>query len=209
MAYIFMDESWDLWFDKKWSSKYFVVTFLFQNDEKTSDSIIKKLFHRLKGKKVKIRSWVFHCCKESENNIKKALTLIKDKKLACMALILNKEKVYTRLQNEKHILYNWVVNLLIDVLITKNILPQEEKIFFIASRRETNKTLNENFLSYLKSQNKDKLDIEFVIKTAYQEKGLQVVDVLSYAVYQKYEHGNDELYSMIENLIIEEKNLFS
>ncbi len=126
-----------------------------------------------------------------------------------MALILNKEKVYTRLQNEKHILYNWVVNLLIDVLITKNILPQEEKIFFIASRRETNKTLNENFLSYLKSQNKDKLDIEFVIKTAYQEKGLQVVDVLSYAIYQKYEHGNDELYSMIENLIIEEKNLFS
>lgn len=126
-----------------------------------------------------------------------------------MALILNKEKVYTRLQNEKHILYNWVVNLLIHVLITKNILPQEEKIFFIASRRETNKTLNENFLSYLKSQNKDKLDIEFIIETPYQKKGLQVVDVLSYAIYQKYEHGNDELYSMIENLIIEEKNLFS
>ena len=125
-----------------------------------------------------------------------------------MALILNKEKVYTRLQTEKHILYNWVVNLLIDVLITKNILPQEEKIFFIASRRETNKTLNENFLSYLKSQNKDKLDIEFIIETPYQKKGLQVVDVLSYAIYQKYENGNDELYSMIEKLIIEEKFLF-
>ena len=125
-----------------------------------------------------------------------------------MALILNKEKVYTRLQNEKHILYNWVVNLLIHVLITKNILPQEEKIFFIASRRETNKTLNENFLSYLKSQNKDKLDIEFIKETPYQKKGLQVVDVLSYAIYQKYENGNDELYSMIEKLIIEEKFLF-
>lgn len=171
MAYIFMDESWDLWFDKQWSSKYFVVTFLFQNDQKTSDSVIKNLFHRLKGKKVKIRSWVFHCCKESEENIQKALTLIKDKKLSCMALILNKEKVYTRLQNEKHILYNWVVNLLIGVLVTKNILPQDEKIFFIASRRETNKTLNENFISYLSSQNKDKLDIEFIIKTPYQDKG--------------------------------------
>jgi len=126
-----------------------------------------------------------------------------------MALILNKEKVYTRLQTEKHILYNWVVNLLIDVLITKNILPQEEKIFFIASRRETNKTLNENFLSYLESQNKDKLDIEFVIKTPGQEKGLQVVDIVSYVIYQKYENGNDERYGMIEELIIEEKNLFS
>ena len=98
--------------------------------------------------------------------------------------------------------------MLIHVLITKNILPQEEKIFFIASRRETNKTLNENFLSYLKSQNKDKLDIEFIIETPYQKKGLQVVDVLSYAIYQKYENGNDELYSMIEKLIIEEKFLF-
>lgn len=126
-----------------------------------------------------------------------------------MALILNKEKVYTRLQTEKHILYNWVVNLLIDVLITKNILPQEEKIFFIASRRETNKTLNENFLSYLESQNKNKLDIKFIIKPPCQEKGLQVVDIVSYAIYQKYENGNDERYGMIEELIIEEKNLFS
>ena len=54
MAYIFMDESGDLWFDKKWSSKYFIITFLFQKHGKTSDLIIKKLFHQLKGKKVKI-----------------------------------------------------------------------------------------------------------------------------------------------------------
>lgn len=208
MSYIFMDESWDLWFDKKWSSTYFVITFLFQNDRKTSDLIIKKLFHWLKGKKVKIKWWVFHCCKESSVNIIKALHLIKDKKLACMTLILNKEKVYTRLQNQKHILYNWVVNFLINVLISKNILPKDEKIFFVASRRETNKNLNENFVSYLKSQNKDKLDIEFIIKTPYQDKGLQVVDILSYAIYQKYEKWNSKLYSIIEKLIIEEKFLF-
>lgn len=125
-----------------------------------------------------------------------------------MALILNKEKVYTRLQNEKHILYNWVVNFLINVLISKNILPKDEKIFFVASRRETNKNLNENFVSYLKSQNENKLDIEFIIKTPYQEKGLQVVDVLSYAIYQKYENRNSDFYNIIKRLIIGEKYLF-
>ena len=209
MSYIFMDESWDLWFDKKWSSKYFIITFLFQKQEKTSELIMKKLFHRLKGKKVKIRDWVFHCCKEDRVNIIKALRLIEEKDLSCMTLILNKDRVYTKLQNQKHILYNWVVNILIDTIINKNIIPKNDKITFVASRRETSKTLNENFLSYLKSKHKDQPNINFEIRTPYQEKWLQVADIVSYAVYQKYERNDNELYDIIEKLILEERRLFN
>lgn len=209
MSYIFMDESWDLWFDKKWSSKYFIITFLFQKQEKTSELIMKKLFHRLKGKKVKIRWWVFHCCKEDRVNIIKALRLIEEKDLSCMTLILNKDRVYTKLQNQKHILYNWVVNILIDTIINKNIIPKNDKITFVASRRETSKTLNENFLSYLKSKHKDQPNINFEIRTPYQEKWLQVADILSYAVYQKYERNDNELYDIIEKLILEERRVFN
>jgi hypothetical protein len=45
-----------LGFDKKGSSQYFVITFLFLKHQKTANLIIKKLFHRLKGKKIKIKS---------------------------------------------------------------------------------------------------------------------------------------------------------
>ncbi len=208
MTFIFMDESWGLGFDKKGSSQYFVITFLFLKHQKTTNLIIKKLFHRLKGKKIKIKSWVFHAYKESPSHIKKALLLIREKECKVMSLIVNKEKVYTRFQNQKHLLYTWVVNVLIDSLITKNSIPKDEKINFIASRRETNKALNDNFLAYLSNKHKDQPQLEFAIKTAYQEKGLQIADIVSYAVYQKYEHQDNGYYQLIEKLMIEEKFLF-
>lgn len=40
-------------------------------------------------------------------------------------------------------------------------------------------------------------------------KGLQVVDFLSWAIFRKYEHGDDYFYNMIKNLIVEESSLFS
>ena len=125
-----------------------------------------------------------------------------------MGLIVNKEKVYTRFQNQKHLLYTWVVNVLVDSLITKNSIPKDEKINFIASRRETNKSLNDNFLAYLSNKHKDQPQLEFAIKTPYQEKGLQIADIVSYAVYQKYEHQDNGYYQLIEKLMIEEKFLF-
>jgi hypothetical protein len=65
-----------------------------------------------------------------------------------MSIYLNKEKVYIKLQNEKHVLYNYVTNILLDRIITKKLL-KDNNITLIASRRETNKFLNENFKNYL------------------------------------------------------------
>ena len=62
-----------------------------------------------------------------------------------MTIYLNKLKVYTRLQDEKQILYNYVTNILLDRIITKKLVDKTKRIHLIASRRETNKFLNENF----------------------------------------------------------------
>jgi hypothetical protein len=86
-----------------------------------------------------------------------------------MTLILDKQKVYTNFQDQKHMLYNRVVNVLIDNLITYNLFSDKEKFIFVASRRETSKTLNENFIEYLKNRHKDQPNIEFTIKSP-QEK---------------------------------------
>jgi FAD synthase len=65
-----------------------------------------------------------------------------------MCIYLNKKKVYTKLQDEKHVLYNYVTNILLDRIFTKKLLKGKD-FKFIASRRETNKFLNENFKEYL------------------------------------------------------------
>jgi hypothetical protein len=59
-----------------------------------------------------------------------------------------------------------------------------KKIEIIAAKRETNKFLNENFKNYLDNQikNRHKVDIIIQIKSPHQEKALQAVDFVSWAV---------------------------
>ena len=127
-----------------------------------------------------------------------------------MTIYLNKLKVYTRLQDEKQILYNYVTNILLDRIITKKLVDKTKRIHLIASRRETNKFLNENFTNYLtnKARNNYRVDIKIEIKTPYEEKGLQAVDFISWAIFRKYEYGDDSYYNIIKEKIVEENSLF-
>ena len=211
MAYIFMDESWDLWFTKnKKSSKYFIVTFLFSVDKKPLDKIVKKIFSWLKKTNVKVSGGMLHATKEKPTTRTRLLRFVAWlSNVYVMTIYLDKSKVYTRLHDEKHVLYNYIVNILIRNVITKKLLPINQPIEFIASRRETSKVLNNNFIEYLKSQNvTNQLDIDFIIKTPHQEKWLQIVDFICWAVYQKYERNDSSYYNNISSLIIEEKWLF-
>jgi hypothetical protein len=127
-----------------------------------------------------------------------------------MTIYLNKEKVYTRLKEEKAVLYNYVSNILLDRIYSKQIISIDKKVELIASRKETNKFLNENFKNYLKRQlqNNYKLALDIVIKTPSEEKGLQAVDFVSWAIFRKYEYGDDSYYNIIRGKIVEENPLF-
>ena len=127
-----------------------------------------------------------------------------------MAIYLNKRRVYTKLQNEKAVLYNYVANILLDRIMTKRLIPISEPVYLIASKRETNKFLNENFREYLKGQirNAHRLDLHIEIKTPAEEKSLQAVDFISWAIFRRLEQGDDSYYNLIRSKIIEENPLF-
>jgi hypothetical protein len=83
-------------------------------------------------------------------------------------------------------------------------------IYLVASKRETNKFLNENFKTYLKSQisNKHRVKIDVSIKSPSQEKALQAVDFVSWAIFRKCEMEDETYYRLIKGKIIEENPLF-
>ena len=211
MAYIFLDESGDLGFNfkKKRTSLFFVVTCLFVENKRPIEKIIKKTHSELK-KKHKRRFGVLHAVKEKPITRQRLLKRLVEKECFIMTIYLNKKKVYTRLQDEKQIVYNYVTNILLDRIYSKKLIQSKSKIMLIASRRETNKFLNENFRDYLNRQvkNRHKIDIEVKIKTPSEEKVLQAVDFVSWSIFRKYEYGDESYYNAIRNKIVEENPLF-
>ena len=168
MPYILLDESGDLGFDfsKEKTSKFFVVTFLF-ND--------------LAHKDVRI-----------------------------LSIWLNKSKVYTKLQNEKQVLYNYVTNILLDRAYSGRLIPADKTITLMASKRETNKFLNENFKTYPENQviERHRIQLQIQIKTPAEEKALQMADFVCWAIFRRREFGDDEYWRLIRGKIVEESPLF-
>lgn len=211
MSYIFIDESGDLGFDftKKKTSKFFVITCLFTENKRPIEKIVRKIFSQIK-KKNKIKRGVLHAVKEKPIIRKRLLEKLAEKDCYIMAIYLNKMKVYTKLQNEKAILYNYVTNILLDRIYTKRIVSTDKEVGIIASRRETNKFLNENFKMYINTQlsNKHKIRVKIMIKSPQEEKCLQAVDFVSWAIFRKYEYQDESYYNIIKNKIVEENALF-
>jgi len=211
MSHIFLDESGDLGFDfkKPRTSKYFVVACLFVENKNPIEKITKKTHSELK-KKYKKRLGILHSVREKPITRKRLLERLAKRKCVIMTIYLNKRKVYTKLQDEKQVLYNYVTNILLDRIYSKRLVAGKNKITIVASKRETNKYLNENFKTYLNNQvkNHHKVEIEVTIKTPSEEKSLQVVDFVSWAIFRKYEYGDKNYYNIIRSKIVEENPLF-
>lgn len=212
MAYIYIDESGDLGFNwsKKKTSKYLIITALFTTNKTPLERIVKRVFSSFTKKEMKWHGGTLHCYKEQPKTRIKLLNLLVKKEVSIIAIYLNKKKVYTNLKNERHVLYNFVTNILLDRIYKHKLIPTTGKINLIASRRETNKFLNQNFKQYLVKQveanHKSQLDIE--IKSPHEEKCLQVVDFACWAIFRKYEHGDSSYYEIIKSKVVQENPLY-
>ena len=124
--------------------------------------------------------------------------------ISIMFIRLNKQKVYSNMQNEKPVLYNYVTNILLDRVFSKKLISPDN-IQLVASKRETNRFLNENFKNYLK---KDNHRLEVIIKTPAEEKSLQAIDFISWSAFRKYEYNDESYYNIFKKKVIEDNILF-
>lgn len=117
--------------------------------------------------------------------------------------------MYTKLNKEKEVLYNFIANTLLDRILVKKLILTNEPVILIASQRETNRFLNLNFKNYLETEVKrnHKVPLTVEIKTPYQEKGLQAADFLIWAIFRRFELGDTTYYDSVKK-IIEESSLY-
>jgi len=209
MAYIFLDESGDLGF-KKTSSRWFLFTIALTQNPKSLEKVTKKVWRNLRMKHKKLGELhAYHADYITRKRMLKNITEIKDLKI--LTTILNKRKVYVDLQNQKNYLYNYTANVLLDRLHLSGILDKDEPIHLYVDNRDTKKTLRENFIDYLTSAMKKRRDCRFELElhASHENKSLQAVDFISWAIFRKYEKGDFEFYEIIKDKIVEEKLLFA
>lgn len=205
MYYIYMDESWDLGFNENiWNSDYFLVVFLLSKDPRIPEQIIKKIFKRMKKKNVNNKTWFFHAYKERSKTVVTLLEYTIWKDISVLAYYVDKKKINWNVWKDIHLLYNNIVCKLLRLSVNKWII-QWQNVKFYAARRETNKYLNKQFMEQVKDSCRDILNIDVILKYSHEEKWLQVVDCIAFALYHKYENSNLELYNVIKELIVLEE----
>jgi hypothetical protein len=204
-----MDESGDLGFDfsRRGTSRFFVITFLCCERKRPIEKCVKKVHGGLRKKYRRIGT--LHAYREEPATRRRLLSLLAQD-CWIMTILLNKRKVYTQLQDEKAVLYNYVTNILLDRVSSKRLLPGSDRFEIVASQKETNRFLNQNFASYLTSQmaKNHRISVTIAIRTPAHERVLQAVDFVSWAVFRKYERGERTYYDIIRKRIVEENALF-
>lgn len=170
---------------------------------------VKKVHKGLRKKNKKVKE--LHAYHENETTRKRVLkNIAKIDELQILCVVLNKSKVHTKLKDQKVVLYNYVTNILLDRLKNSGVLDDTSEMEICIDQKETNKFMNDNFLCYLRNAtnhwNKNKVMIR--LAHSHNEKCLQAVDFVSWAIFRKYECGDYDYYNLIQDKIIEENFLF-
>lgn len=195
---------------KKRTSNNFIITFVATENKKSLEKIVKKTFTKMTKHELKHHDGVLHAYKELAKTKYRVIDLVaRNSGVSIMYIYLNKKKAYTKLQNEKHILYNYVTNILLDRVVTKRLVSSKNEIELVVEQRETNRILNDNFSGYINNQLEQKLlNISVNISKPHQQKGLQIADVISWSIFRAHEYNDRSYIEKLESKIIEDRALF-
>lgn len=216
-AYIFMDESGDLGFSKG-SSKWFLFTIVIVSDKRVLERVIRKVWKPLKKKHQRLGELhAYHANPVTRRRVLNGIREIDDLKV--LTIILNKQKVYVDLQNQKNYLYNYTANILLERLHETGIIEYGQDIHLCIDRKDTKERLRENFLGYLSRSMDERLEermgerrndtFHACLEASHDNKSLQAVDFVSWAIFRKYEQSDYEYYELIKDKITDEKILFA
>jgi hypothetical protein len=209
---LFQDESGDLGFDfsKSKTSRFFVITIVLMDEsvKKSTEKVVKNVFRRFAEPKSH-KEGILHAAKEKPVVRSHLLKGIAEKDIAIYAVILNKARVNDDLKRHPAKLYNFITKTLLKYVCKVGGLDAN-KNELVASRRETNRLLNDDFCQYLEGQMKKMSSGDFVVRiaSAYEEKCLQVVDFACWSVYRAIAYGDDSYQRLLGQGMIKVIRLF-
>jgi hypothetical protein len=216
VVYIFVDEAGDMDFSSQ-GSKYYMFNFLvkqrpFRVHEHIANyrySLLERNLHGLNGRRLDIE--YFHAHNDNKyikDELFNTISTFDKERVKVYSYILEKPKVFPQKRKEKERFYIDNLNYSIQRLLGK---LQIDKDFIIITDRlpvQKNKkkqigALKKGIKEYIRSNG---LNIRYDIfhHTSASSANLQIVDYISWAIFRKYERGEDAYYNKIKVYILDE-----
>jgi hypothetical protein len=216
VVYIFVDESGNMDFTSS-GSKYFMFNFLIKKRPFSLHvpisnyryTLLEKNLNPLKGNDRRLNIESFHACKDNKyikEEIFNIISTFDENIVKAYSYILEKPKVNptTREKDYKFYIDNltFAIKKLLDILaIDKSFLIITDNLPIKKNEKYQVKALKEGVSEYIQENN---LNIRYDIfhHCSASSVNLQIVDYISWAIYRKYEHGQDEFYEKIKKYLI-------
>jgi len=202
MIHIYFDESGCLGFDfsKSGTRNHILITFLIFNERRPIISLVKKVILTLPKLRMKKGAYL-HSHYEKPITRKRLLKGLATKEINIATMRLDKRKVFV--PGNPNELYSTLVVSLINRLYLDGIIQKTDDIKFTASRRNTSEKLNNDFTKSIE-QCTPSVNFKHNILYARDDKCLQAVDFVSWALWQKHENGDESYSDIIKDKIIKE-----
>ena len=202
MWYLYLDESGDLGFDfvNKKPSKYFTISVLVlkgvDNNRKIIKSVKTTLRRKFDNDNAEIKG------SATPISIKKYLyERVKNIDFDIYSLTLNKIRLFDQLRKDKERVYNYIARLVLDKIPFSDANIRIEIVVDKSKTRDNIRNFNEYIIRQIKSEFDPKIPIDIYHRDSKQAMGLQLVDVLCWGVFKKYEKKDIEWYLVFKDKI--------
>jgi len=197
MIYVYLDESWDLWFDfeNKRPSEFFTITVIVIKNissnkgiKKEIETVIKrKLNTRKKNKRIVDEiKW-----SKTVLSIKKYLfNRVRKHHFDIYSITFNKRWVNLELQANKARLYNYFVKQLIDKIDFTDVKSRITIVLDKSKNKEQIKDCNDYLLRNIENRISLDISIDLLHEDSTVIKQLQLADVFCYGFFEKYNKKN-------------------
>ncbi len=214
--YIFVDEAGDMDFSAKGSTHY-MFTFLakrrpFSLHEYISNyrySLLERNLDPFVDKRLDIEA--FHACEDNsyvKNELFNIISTFDKNSVKAYSYILEKPKVDPNKRKEKDRFYidnlSYAIQKLLDELnIDKNFIIVTDRLPVQNNKRKQVGALKKGIKEYLKNKELDKqIRYDIFHHASASSANLQIVDYICWAIFRKFERGDDSYYKRIEKYII-------
>lgn len=211
--YIFVDEAGDMDFSSK-GSKHYMFNFLikrrpFNLHEYISNYRYTLLERSLEPLNDRLDIERFHACEDNKYIREELFNIIStfdEVAVKTYSYILDKPKVSPEKRKEKDQFYidnlSYAIQRLLDKLeIDKNFIIITDRLPVKQNKRKQVGALKKGIKEYLKSKNL-KIRYDIFHHCSASSANLQIVDYISWAIFRKFEHGNDTYYKKIKKYLI-------